>query len=380
MRHFRFCERLAARLGIALPILAFMFSGCGDASGGLLDSRDDSREDRGRPAPSAADASASSPVERATPAELRDPKAPGPALLFKSRFGPGVSLSPPIGITSSGAWQSLVGTDIETGFSFPIAALGSDRTGLQLIGPSGDGGTPLTPGNIGEFFGNTIRNVAGPNGVSTSELFLNLKIKEEKVGKALSQIPLMINRPWTIGDIDDAYMSYWFKHPADLKAKLDTSVSSGNWRTQFEFKTGGYKDTWHGDYRIGTIILKSSATGNLFWYTKGDNVANGPWERVDYWSVANGSVPVPLGEWFKFEVFWHRSGGSDGRYWAAVNGQIIVDRWGSNLGDYKLPITRLMAHVAYTGGAGPVQGHMTDLEVWSGFPCGDGIPCYANPK
>ncbi|QOJ22950.1 MAG: hypothetical protein HRU78_04220 [Gammaproteobacteria bacterium] len=69
----------------------------------------------------------------------------------------------------------------------------------------------------------------------------------------------------------------------------------------------------------------------LYWTTKGDNVANGPFTPVDYWREENHVVPVPVDKWSKFEVYWHRSSDSDGRYWAAVDGQVIVDHSGPNM-------------------------------------------------
>ena len=92
------------------------------------------------------------------------------------------------------------------------------------------------------------------------------------------------------------------------------------------------------------------------------------------------STKLPIDKWFKYEVYWHRSSGSDGRFWSAVNGQVIVDRWGPNMGKYNLPITRIMVNNAYTGGYATVQSHSTGLEIWDGFPCGVGRSCYNYDK
>ena len=320
-------------------------------------------------------ASSACAATAATPdAKPKDPSAPTAKLLFKTNFGAGVTLAAPSSMSSTASWQDLKGTDAQTGFSFPVSALGSDRTGLQLIGAHRMTGAALRTDNLNEYFGNELRTTTGPDGKPASEIFFNLRKKDEPVGKGGSQIPLMINRPSTIGDTGDVYISYWFKHRADLAAQLDHKVSAGNWRVQFEFKTGGFKDpakgkeAYAGDYRISTTILKSKDEGKLYWRSKGDNSANMEsfmpgWKRVTYWTVENDTVPVPVGEWFKFEVFWHRSNGSDGRYWAAVNGQVIADHLGPNMGEYNLPITRIMVTNVYTGGYGPVQGEMTGLEI-----------------
>jgi hypothetical protein len=299
------------------------------------------------------------------------PSAYAANLLFKSNFGSGVSLSTPTGYYTNGAWQYILGTDKETGYSWPITALGSNFSGVQLITID-----PIESTTIGDYITNAIRSVTGPKGEPVNELFQNVKIKGD-LGQAGSQAPLLINRPWTIDDINDLYITYWFKYPADFPSKLNSSVPGAGWRTQFELKTGGYLNTSAGDYRISVVILKG-VDGQMYWQTKGDNVANGPWSKIDYWIVDNHTVSVPIGKWFKFEVYWHRSSGSDGRFWAAIDGKEIVDRYGPNMGAYNLPITRIVVNNPYSGGYATVESHSTGLELWDDFPCGDGLSCNAS--
>lgn len=302
------------------------------------------------------------------------PAAPAATLLLQTNFGPGVTLGAPYSFYANGAWQDLLGKDLETGFSFPPTLLNANFFGVQLI----TSGT-VTADTIGDHISNEIRTVLGPSGTPVYELAQAVKIKGP-VGEGDAQAPLILIRDWHKGDVNDLYISYWFKHQADLKDQLDNTVSAGNWRVQFQFKTGGYLNDWPGDYRISTIILKSTTDGTLYWQTKGDNVANGPWDRVDYWSVENHTVPVPVDAWFFFEVYWHRSSGTDGRYWAAVNGQVIVDHRGPNMGDEHLPITRIMSITPYSGGHTPVESQLTKLSIWSNFPCGEGVSCYQFPS
>ena len=293
-------------------------------------------------------------------------------LLFKSNFGPGVSVGAPYNYysTGNGAWQPITGTDRETGHKWPINAVDAIFSGIQLITVD-----PITPATIGNYITNQIRPVTGPKGNVVNELFQNVKIKGP-IGESGSQAPLLINRLSTSGEVTDLYISYWFKYSADLVDKLDSEVSSGNWRTQFALKTGGYKgNEGQGDYRININILKGT-DGRLYWQSKGDNLANGPFRGVTYWREENYTVPVPLGKWFKFEVYWHRSNGSDGRFWAAIDGEIIIDYHGSNMGNYKLPITRIMVNDAYSGGYPTVEARTTGLEIWNGFPCGKGVSCH----
>ncbi|MBE7526016.1 MAG: hypothetical protein HRU77_10750 [Gammaproteobacteria bacterium] len=290
-------------------------------------------------------------------------------LLFRSNLGSGISLGSPYNFSTYGAWQAINGTDKETGYTWPVSALGSDFSGVQLITVD-----PITSSTIGNYITNEIRSVTGPDGRPVNELFQQVKIKSP-VGAGGTQAPLVINRPWNIGDVDNLYISYQFKYQADFETQLDSTVPGGNWRTHFEFKTGGYNNSWPGDYRI-TIYVYKGSDGKLYWATKGDNVANGPFTPTDYWIETNHAVPVPVDKWSKFEVYWHRSGGSDGRYWAAIDGQVIVDHHGPNMGDYNLPITRIFVSNPYSGGNVSVDNHMTGLEIWNDFPCGAGVSCF----
>ncbi|MGZ0020678.1 hypothetical protein [Nitrosomonas sp. wSCUT-2] len=285
-------------------------------------------------------------------------------LLFKSNFGAGISINAPHNFyaTGNGAWQEITGLDSETGYSWPVKAFGARFSGVQLITID-----PVTSETIGNYIVNEIRKVVGPNGESVNALYQNVKIKGA-VGQAGSQAPFVFVRPYTAGDVKDLYLTYWIKYPADLADKLDATVSSGNWRTQFEFKTGGYDgNDGSGDYRIITNIYKHT-DGKLYWMTKGDSQANGPIPRITYWLEDNRVVPVPVGEWFKFEVFWHRSRGKEGRFCAAVNEREIVKYQGSTMGEYNLPVTRIMVNNAYSGGHGPVESYTTGLEIWEVIP------------
>ncbi|MDP2335566.1 MAG: hypothetical protein Q8N05_03760 [Bacteroidota bacterium] len=85
-----------------------------------------------------------------------------------------------------------------------------------------------------------------------------------------------------------------------------------------EWKTGGANDGG-GDYRIRTVIQQDN-NGVFTWNTSGDNNANGGYGSLNPWGPVVSNVPVPVGEWFKYEVFTHRSAGSDGRYWTPDNG------------------------------------------------------------
>ena len=117
--------------------------------------------------------------------------------------------------------------------------------------------------------------------------------------------------------------------------------------------------------------------GPLYWQIQGDNEANGGLPYQVFWKVENCSHPVPVDEWFKFEVFWHRSHLSEGRVWMAVNGQVIVDRYGPNIGVSNAPINRIMMPNLYSDTPYPVYQWVDDVEIWNGFPPVGNNPPYA---
>lgn len=288
------------------------------------------------------------------------------ALIFKSNFGQGVTLNAPSNFfpTGTGAWQSITGTDQDSKYTWPPKFGNINYAGLQLITRG-----QVTPSTIGDYVTTGIRKI--PELITPMRELLQVMREPGKAGDCCDQIPLMLTGPWNNGDVNEVYMSYWFRHADDLAQR----ISTGGWRMQFEFKTGGYNNTGGGDYRIGTnIVLRN---GKPAWLTISDNNANIPNTVVTRnWLAENTVVPVPVGQWFKYEVYWKRSTGSDGRFWSAVNGQVIVDKFGPNKGKYKLPITRIMVNNAYSGYQNPTESRTSSLEIWSTWPCGVGVSCY----
>ena len=68
----------------------------------------------------------------------------------------------------------------------------------------------------------------------------------------------------------------------------------------------------------------------------------------------------------KFDVFWHRSTGADGRVWMAVNGQTILDHLGPN--KINAPINRIYMPNLYSSTAFPIYQWIDDLQIWDSFP------------
>ena len=93
-----------------------------------------------------------------------------------------------------------------------------------------------------------------------------------------------------------------------------------------EWKESG---TPRADFRMEIFIASDRNVNSVFWLTRAQfgDVQKSPkaWE-------CTSRVPVPVGEWFLFEVFW-RQDPRDGRLWAAADGKTIVDYQGQTQKD-----------------------------------------------
>jgi hypothetical protein len=296
--------------------------------------------------------------------------------LFSSGFEGGISVSQPTDCWGTGCWLDIVGTDAVTGYSWPANVWGGNGKLLILSDP-----VVTTPQTIGNYAFNRVESVTGPRGDRSQALFQQITQNVNgtaPMGTAPTQNEFQFLPQWDAGD---TYVSYWMKLQPDLVQKMTNLpdapgvVGGGTWRAIFAAKTGG-QTAWggpadNGDYRIEAYVMTRGGV-QPYWVVLGDNNAGGNAPAVNGWSVENRNVPVPVGQWFKFEIFWHRSSGSDGRVWMAVNGQTLADRRGPNMGAWNLPINRIMAPIVYTGSAMPVYQWVDDLEIWDGFPPANG--------
>jgi hypothetical protein len=265
----------------------------------------------------------------------------------------------------NGCDQPWTGSTEPTGFSYPPNVYGDGTNNrFQLLT---DGGQTYGPGEILGYMFNEVRSVTGRRGNSTRVLYSH--IAKNGTGST-SPSPSGVNtqnvnmfRPGS--EVPEMYISYWLKLQPDFQDKM----KSGTWWQVFEWKTA---DT---DRRVQLKI--NSYGGTPYWSVVLDQRID---PKIKIWQVDNRSVPVPAGDWFKVEIYWKRSGGSDGRVWMAVNGQVIADKRGSNMGPNKSPIDRIMTSLLYTGTSYPVYQWMDDLQIWSTFPQAKaGDPWYDAP-
>jgi hypothetical protein len=267
-----------------------------------------------------------------------------PTLLFKSGFEKGVYLGVPYN-DGGGCWfQDVKGADNKE-FSWPITLWGSRGTFQVLVHSKHD---PQ------KYIRNKIVTLKGHNGTPTRAM-LSRVIKADK---SWTQDPYIIMDAKEDGDL---YVKYWMKFPADLSKVLGDGSNDDGWCTFFEWKTAG-------DYRIAAYVYtdKDVDKGKPYWFVHGDNVAKDNYGKYkEFWSEENHSIPVPEDEWFQVEFFWHRSVGSDGRFWWAINGKTIIDHHGPN--KISKPIDRIMLFTVYSGKY-PFFQYVDDIEIWDGIP------------
>jgi hypothetical protein len=276
---------------------------------------------------------------------IAGPAEPRPAtLLFRSHLESGVVLNDPYTDGSEIWWQDLLGAD-SSGFAWPLSVWGYDGI-LQMIV---DARKP-----IDDYLVNELVTLPGRDGQPT---------------RALHQVLKQMDYPWTQDpyyietdghEESDLYLRYDLRLPADLAVRLGTD----GWLALCEWKTTA-------DYRMAAYVYQDQV-GALYWYIHGDNVVRDV-PYVEYWYRENRQVPVPAGEWFTMELFWHRGSGNDGRVWWAIDGQVVADFHGRT--KIRNPINNLMIFTLYTESA-PMEMWVDNIEVWDGFPCGEGQSCF----
>jgi hypothetical protein len=287
---------------------------------------------------------------------------PPAGMMFWSGFD-GVTPGTPFDCYSNGCYQTLDGTDARTGFAWPPQVSNSSGKFQLLV----NGPTP-TPTTVYNYMRNEIHTVTGPKGAQAQALYSRISESgccgTQPQGSHSTQNPYIL---FPTSDVPTMYLSYWIKFQPDLKEKLHAGDA---WRPVFEFKTAG------DDYRF---MVSINAYGGLepYWDVGADTYS--PTRVTHFRTNTNGRLTVPADRWMKMEIYWKRSTGSDGRFWVAVDGEVIADRYGANMGPNRAPINRIMMSQLYSGSAYPIYQWVTDVQMWSTFPTVSSGAAWYNP-
>lgn len=299
-------------------------------------------------------------------------EAAQPRLLFSSGFEGDTRILPPEYCWDTGCWQDIIGVDAVTAFEWPPAVRNGGGRFLLLTDP-----VRIDSFSIERYMFNRLETVTGPHNTATRALYQ--QISRNINGRApMGTSPAQNEFQFLPGTgSDELFVSYWLKLQPDLVARMTGLPpgpgidGGGTWRAIFAFKTGGRmadgRPLDNGDYRV-EVYVETRGGRRPYWVVNGDNNAGGGAPAANQWSEVNRDIPVPVGKWFKFEIYWNRSDGDDGRVRVAVDGKVIVDRHGPNMGAWHMPINRIMAPMLYAGGSMPIYQWVDDLQVWSAMP------------
>jgi len=234
------------------------------------------------------------------------PTPPPTPPILASGFEEGVSLSSPE--RASGDWvQYLSGSDREGSWdSLPRRAAPRNRINYLVNAPEL---APYAVSRIepGTHFGRS--------------LYMELR-KQDPTTSTGTRVQFGIYPP---DDFRQCYVRYWLYLQPNLASEI---LPPGTKRSRqvMEAKETGQP---RADFRWSIYIMRDRNIEHLFWTTRAQfgDLSGSPvaWEETSF-------ARVPTGDWILFEAFW-KSGVEDGRVWAAVDGQTIVDFTGQTMVD-----------------------------------------------
>jgi hypothetical protein len=277
-------------------------------------------------------------------------------------------------------YANITGLD-QSGFSWPIQMWGDgdpvldddDGGKLQYISRS-------STGEVTDFIGAAIETRPGhvnmnPDGSGGNPTHvLHQWIVQE--GEAQPQVPYIIRPKNTFAQQHDLYIRFWLKYPDEL---------TGYWQMPWQFKTSDSHTSDSSDSLRVSLFATPNASHNG---TACPNAVPGQWHWLIQadpgvgtpgtlkWQQCNPAAEVPIGRWFKVEIFFHRatSATGTGRVWVAVDNNEILDYTvpGTTLANGMFaagsPIDRIMLPQQYGGDEWPRDQYVDDVEIWNGFP------------
>ncbi|HEV7608244.1 MAG TPA: hypothetical protein VGO61_12955 [Steroidobacteraceae bacterium] len=280
-------------------------------------------------------------------------------------------------IPEKSCFANISGDD-STGFSWPIKMWGDgdpaldddDGAKLQYISRS-------TTGEVYDFVDARIESQPGHDGSGAQTFVLRQWLKQGQ-DHHQPQIPYIIRPKNTFAEQTDLYIRYWLQYPNGL---------SGWWQMPWQFKTDDDHTADSNDsLRLSLFAVNTASFDANQPHPGCDNTQAGHWrwriqaDRGDSttikWAACNQTAEVPLRQWFKVEIFFHRARTATGtaRVWVAIDGQEILDfstsdaAVGRNLFAAGSPIERIMLPQMYGGDDWQRHQLVDDLEIWDSFP------------
>jgi hypothetical protein len=281
-------------------------------------------------------------------------------LLFRSGFEDGTRLDPIDRNADGDFFQHFSGVDNSTSYEWPLTLwqARAATTGIHSIAGSGN--------RVSSYVNNYLETVPGPSGQPTRALRMGISGPSPRFCCIQSMFQIAgMQQP-----VRSVYVRAWMKLNPEVAAQAEANQRDF-WRTLFELKT------LH-DYRLAAFVV-ANAAGRLSWRASADNNPDGsrpPCPPNACWTQDNTTLPAKVDEWFLQEFYLERSAGGDGRFFWAVNGNVLVDRHGPALGAYQENVHFLALSALYGDGKNmsPAYQWLDDLEIWDRPPC-PSLPC-----
>ena len=265
-----------------------------------------------------------------------------PNLLFSSNFGENVVVEAPY--DESGAWvQKISGLESVSNYSWE-----SDFPGNSILNHFSY--NVNSDKVLDEYVATTIETVLDNDDNEVLALHQVLKKDDtDSASMSRNQFNVFPVDDETIGNLKHIYMKYDIKLQENLNNVLLQRVLM-EWNNT--------------DYRWGLYIVKDPI-GTPVWQLQAELLGGD--EPVVDWIEVNNNVTVPIGEFFKLEVFWKHSSDVDGRVWVAINGQDVFYHRGRNKIDHKIGVWNPFKMLGSLE-LGIQEQWITNVEIWDDIP------------
>jgi hypothetical protein len=291
-------------------------------------------------------------------------------------------------------YSVLSGQDT-SGYSWPIQMWGNDVDPNSTASPGAAFQyiPHIASGDPTDYLNAKVEHVLGHGGGMTDVLHQTI-IKPGLTSNKTPQIPYVIHPLNTFDEQHDLYLRFWLQYPSGLDGTMPNGTQHSWWQMPFQVRTDDADTANPNPLRV-SLFAGNTPThdgvhcdestghpndppqGQWHWLVQGDDGAvDASSGESPYWAKCNPTAAVPMQQWFKVEIYFHRatSATSTGRVWVAIAGQEVIDytvpatTLDNGMYDGRAVIDRIMLPQMYGGDFWPREQYVDDVEIWNGFP------------
>lgn len=239
-----------------------------------------------------------------------------PAPVFQSSFD-GVAVTPAY-VEHGQWWQGLEGGGWPDGLPVPASE-------FQITVPS-------SYPNPWRYTQNRVVNAVQRDGKVGPVLFQAVyKPLEGSTWRPRSNYLLRPDTTFT-----EAYQESWVYLQPDMAENM--ASGNGTWRQLWEMKCKPYPGEDAENFRTSFryyVTIQHDRINGLYWRVEGQH-RPGPdnWDDYEFRygkHVGGPDIPVPVGRWFLFQVYWKSSPSDDGRFVVRADQQVICNYTGPTM-------------------------------------------------